>query len=57
MPKQSATNPRFRCNGCKEFHSAPKQNVHYQCAVHGYICKKYLTNSKSKEIPFKGDTI
>ena len=48
MPKQSATNPRFRCNGHKDYHSAPDKNVHYQCAVHGYVCKTYRMTGKSK---------
>ena len=44
MPKQSPTNPRFRCNGCKEYHTAPQDRSHYQCAVHGYLCSKYQSS-------------
>ena len=42
MARQSATNPRFRCNGCKDYYSAPEHTVHYQCASHGYLCEKHL---------------
>ena len=40
MARQSPTNPRFRCNECKEFYHASDDdyNVHYQCPVHGYLC-------------------
>jgi|TARA_B100001971_G_C17904281_1_gene389563 hypothetical protein len=48
MARQSATNPRFRCNVCKDYYSAPKHNVHYQCASHGYLCKKHIAKSGSK---------
>ena len=51
MPKQSATNPRIKCNGCKDYHSAPKQDVHYQCVVHGYLCDKNLI-PKNHQIEF-----
>ena len=43
MPKQSATNPRFRCNECKDYHSAPEHKTHSQCAVHGYLCNNYVS--------------
>jgi len=49
MPKQSPTNPRFRCNGCKEFHTAPQDRSHYQCAVHGYLCSEYTFEEGYRE--------
>lgn len=54
MPKQSATNPRFRCNGCKEYHlaSVPSKKFYYQCAIHGIFCSKHFTSSKYKAIPY-----
>ena len=48
MPKQSATDPKFRCNGCKEFHSAPPKKAYYQCATHGFLCTKHLVKKGNK---------
>jgi len=48
MARQSATNPRFRCNVCKDYYSAPEHNVHYQCASHGYLCEKHLVKDGDK---------
>ena len=48
MAKQSATNPRFRCNGCKDYYSAPENKVHYKCAFHGYLCQKHIVKSGDK---------
>ena len=42
MARQSPTNPRFRCNVCKDYYSAPKYKVHYQCASHGYLCEEHI---------------
>jgi len=42
MARQSATNPRFRCNVCKDYYSAPEHTVYYQCASHGHLCEKHL---------------
>ena len=54
MPKQSATNPRFRCNECKEYHlaSVPSKKMYYQCAIHGIFCSKHFTSSRYKAIPY-----
>ena len=43
MARQSATNPRFRCNGCKDYYSAPEHTVYYQCASHGHLCEKHIS--------------
>lgn len=40
MPKQAIKDPRFRCNTCKDFHSAPSYPYLYQCPVHGYMCNR-----------------
>ena len=47
MPKQSLKKPRFRCNHCKEYHSAPEHMTMYQCASHGYLCEKCIVTDKS----------
>jgi len=49
MARQSATNPRFRCNVCKDYYSAPEHTVHYQCASHGYLCDKHLIKDGDEE--------
>ena len=49
MARQSPTNPRFRCNECKDYYSAPEHKVHYQCASHGYLCEQHLV--------LKGDSV
>ena len=48
MAKQSPADPRFRCNVCKDYYSAPEHKVHYQCATHGYLCEKHIFNSDIK---------
>jgi len=50
MPKQSKTDPMFRCNGCKEFHTAPDFSAYFQCAVHGYLCEEFIAIYSHKEI-------
>jgi hypothetical protein len=51
MPKQNLRHPKFRCNVCKEYHSAPEHLVMYQCPVHGYLCEKHIiTENKEIEI-------
>jgi hypothetical protein len=53
MPKQSLKNPKFRCNHCKEYHSAPEHTTMYQCASHGYLCEKcVVTENSSAELVF-----
>lgn len=53
MPKQSLKNPKFRCNHCKEYHSAPEHMTMYQCASHGYLCEKcVVTENSSAELVF-----
>lgn len=47
MPKQSLKKPRFRCNHCKEYHSAPEHMTMYQCASHGYLCEKCVVTENS----------
>jgi hypothetical protein len=47
MPKQSLKNPKFRCNHCKEYHSAPEHMTMYQCASHGYLCEKCVVTENS----------
>lgn len=42
MAKQSPKDPKFRCNICKEYYHAPEHPVHYQCAIHGYLCEKHI---------------
>ena len=42
MAKQSPKDPKFRCNNCKEYYHAPEHSVHYQCAIHGYLCEKHV---------------
>ena len=56
MPKQSPADPRFRCNECKDYYSAPEHKVHYQCAPHGYLCEKHVISEKSENcgVPFRG---
>ena len=48
MARQSATNPRFRCNGCKDYYSAPEHTVYYQCASHGHLCEKHIVKDGDK---------
>lgn len=53
MPRQSKKNPRFRCNYCKEYHSAPEHMTMYQCASHGYLCEKcVVTENSTIELDF-----
>jgi len=53
MPKQSLKNPKFRCNHCKEYHSAPEHMTMYQCASHGYLCEKcVVTENSTVELVF-----
>lgn len=53
MPKQSLKNPKFRCNHCKEYHSAPEHMTMYQCASHGYLCEKcVVTENSTVELDF-----
>lgn len=42
MAKQSPTDPKFRCNICKEYYYAPEHMVHYQCPDHGYLCNQHV---------------
>jgi len=42
MPKQSPSDPKFRCNICEEYYFAPEYKIHYQCPVHGYLCSKHV---------------
>jgi hypothetical protein len=55
MARQSATNPRFRCNGCKDYYSAPEHTVYYQCASHGHLCEKHIVKSGDKYKQAEGD--
>tara|TARA_B100001175_G_scaffold86803_1_gene72974 strand:+ start:2368 stop:2907 length:540 start_codon:yes stop_codon:yes gene_type:complete len=48
VPKQSATTPRFRCNGCKEYHKVDTHSTYYQCPQHGYLCKEWMISSESE---------
>jgi len=48
MPKQNLNNPKFRCNYCKEYHTAPEHMRMYQCATHGYLCEKCVISDESK---------
>jgi hypothetical protein len=41
MAKQSPTDPKFRCNVCKEYYSAPEHLVYFQCPIHGILCKEH----------------
>ena len=54
MARQSPTNPRFRCNGCKNYYTAPNPKVHYQCASHGYLCNKHLVNKIGNPLKISG---
>jgi hypothetical protein len=42
MPKQSPSDPKFRCNICEEYYFAPEHIIHYQCPTHGYLCSKHV---------------
>ncbi|MBM3433085.1 MAG: hypothetical protein FJX92_08850 [Bacteroidetes bacterium] len=44
MPKQDLKSPKFRCNGCKEYHFAPVYKTILQCPIHGYLCNKHVSD-------------